>query len=305
MAYDNRFSGPGRGERWRGDDARRAEWRERETRWQGDESFGVGWGNQTAGFDPRDADDRNYFNADRGPRDWRSDLRSGGPGFAPDFAFAPDSRAEFGRPRNVGYLSSPRQGFGGGPRDPHYSEWRDRQIASFDRDYDEYRRENQSRFDSEFGAWRDRRGRQREALDRVTEHMEVVGSDGSHVGTVDCVRGDHIVLTKSDQAAGGVHHAIPCGWIEEVGDKVTLNLGAEDAKERWRTETRNRALFEREDSGTPRPAYAEPRLLRHLSRRALTASLLWPTRPGRSRSARAFLLTPPRNLSEGRLQGRT
>ena len=138
-------------------------------------------------------------------------------------------------------------------RDPHYSEWRDRQIASFDRDYDEYRRENQSRFDSEFGAWRDKRGQQRQALDRVNEHMEVVGSDGSHVGTVDKIRGDTIILTKSDQDAGGVHHAIPCGWIEEVGDKVTLNLSADDAKERWRTESRSRALFEREDSGSRGP----------------------------------------------------
>ena len=28
--------------------------------------------------------------------------------------------------------------------DPHYSEWRRRQIDALDRDYDEYRRENQS-----------------------------------------------------------------------------------------------------------------------------------------------------------------
>lgn len=254
MAYDNPFSGRGRGDRWRDEEARRAEWRERETRWQGDDRFGAGWGNQTAAFDPREADDRSRLNPDRGPRDWGSDLRSGGPGFAPDFAGAPYGRAEFGRSRNVGYLSTPsRQSFGGDTRDPHYSEWRERQIASFDRDYDDYRRENQSRFESEFGAWRDRRGRQRDSLDRVTEHMDVLGSDGQHVGAVDKVRGDAIILTKSDQAAGGVHHAIPCGWIEEVGDKVTLNLTAEDAKERWRTESRGRALFEREDSGSRGP----------------------------------------------------
>ena len=28
--------------------------------------------------------------------------------------------------------------------------------------------------------------------------MAVVGSDEEHVGTVDCIRGDDIVLTKSD-----------------------------------------------------------------------------------------------------------
>ena len=99
-------------------------------------------------------------------------------------------------------------------RDPHYAAWRNRQIDELDRDYDEYRRENQARFDSEFGAWRERRGQQRQAIGRVTEHMEVVGSDGSHVGTVDGTRGDSIILTRSDPSAGGIHHRIPCGWVE-------------------------------------------------------------------------------------------
>ncbi|MGQ0661193.1 DUF2171 domain-containing protein [Sphingosinicella sp.] len=246
MAYDNHLSGRGRGERWRDE--------EHEARWQGDDSFGAGWGNQTAEFHPADEEERRTFGHRRPRHDRRSDIGAGGPGFAPDFAGPLPGRAEFGRQRNVGYLSAPsRYGFAPGDRDPHYAEWRDRQIAALDRDYDEYRRENQSRFDREFGAWRDKRGRQREALERVTEHMEVLGSDGQHVGTVDKVRGDSVILTRNDAAAGGVHHSIPCGWIEEVGDKVTLNLGADDAKERWRTESRNRALFEREDSGSRGP----------------------------------------------------
>ena len=32
----------------------------------------------------------------------------------------------------------------------------------------------------------------------IREHMEVIGADGAHVGTVDCVKGDRIVLTKLD-----------------------------------------------------------------------------------------------------------
>jgi hypothetical protein len=132
-----------------------------------------------------------------------------------------------------------------GHHDPHYAEWRNRQLDQLDRDYDEYRRESQSRFDREFMAWRERRGEQRRAIGRVTEHMEVVGSDGSHIGTVDCTRGDNIVLTKSDPSSGGHHHSIPCGWVDKVDDKVRLNLGAEEAMERWRDEDRSRALFER------------------------------------------------------------
>src|SRR5690606_4574219 len=113
--------------------------------------------------------------------------------------------------------------------DPHYEEWRNRQLSELDRDYDEYRREHQSRFEQEFGTWRERRQGQRQSLGRVSEHMEVVGSDGKHVGTVDKVRGDRIILTKSDENAGGHHHSIPCGWIDRVEDKVTINKTAEEA----------------------------------------------------------------------------
>jgi hypothetical protein len=137
--------------------------------------------------------------------------------------------------------------------DPQYAEWRHRQMADFDRDYDEYRRENQSRFDREFSDWRQRRGEQRAAIGRVREHMEVTGSDGGHVGTVDCTRGDRIVLTKSDDASGGVHHMIPCAWIDSVEDKVALNIDADEARRRWQTEDSGRALFEREHRGQSGP----------------------------------------------------
>jgi hypothetical protein len=88
--------------------------------------------------------------------------------------------------------------------DRHYSEWRQRQISELDRDYDEYRREHQSKFEQEFGGWRQKRQTQRQHMGRVTEHMEVLGSDGQHIGTVDKVRGDRIILTKNDENAGGL-----------------------------------------------------------------------------------------------------
>jgi hypothetical protein len=143
----------------------------------------------------------------------------------------------------------------GGSRsfDPHYAEWRQRQMEELDRDYDEYRRENQSRFEQEFGGWRQKRQTQRQSLGSVTEHMEVVGQDGSHVGTVDKVAGDRIILTKSDETAGGHHHSVPCSWIERVDDKVVINRSAEDAMKAWRDEDRSRALFERPEQGSAGP----------------------------------------------------
>ena len=73
-------------------------------------------------------------------------------------------------------------------------------------------------------------------LGKVVEHMEVVGSDGKHVGTVDGVRGDTIVLTRSDPDSGGVHHGIPAIWIRQVEDKVILNLPALQAQAEWQSE---------------------------------------------------------------------
>lgn len=133
------------------------------------------------------------------------------------------------------------------PYDPRYHEWRSRQIDALDRDYDEFHREHQSQFEQEFGSWRERRRGQREALRKVDEHMEVVGSDGAHLGTVDKLRGDRIILTRSDPSAGGHHHSIPCGWIDKVEDRVILNKTAEQARRAWTDEETSRALFEREE----------------------------------------------------------
>ncbi len=64
----------------------------------------------------------------------------------------------------------------------------------------------------------------------IREHMEVIGADGVHVGTVDHVDGDRIKLTKKDSGEGshqGHHHYIATGLIAGVeGDKVRLSANA-------------------------------------------------------------------------------
>lgn len=262
MAHDDRYPDPRSRRRFWGDE--RTPWREDRPGWRGDPAFGAGWGNQTleSGERWRDDDNRPFADPARYGSGWPggydaaagSDIRYGGPGFDAGYGGQPVERLGFGPSEASGRNSrSAAREYAIAGRDPHYAEWRRQQIADLDRDYDEYRRENQSRFEREFGTWRARRGEQRSAVGRVTEHMEVIGSDGSHVGTVDKVRGDSIVLTRSDSGAGGVHHAIPCGWVETVGDKVNLNITAAEATDRWRTEGRSRALFERPDSGQDGP----------------------------------------------------
>ena len=70
-------------------------------------------------------------------------------------------------------------------------------------------------------------------IDQVREHMEVIGADGVHVGTVDKVEGGRIKLTKQDSGEGshkGHHHFIPGGLVAGVeGDKVRLSANGDVA----------------------------------------------------------------------------
>ena len=49
---------------------------------------------------------------------------------------------------------------------------------------------------------------------QIQEHMEVKGSDGKHVGTVDHMDNGRIKLTKSDPASGGQHHYLDLKLVE-------------------------------------------------------------------------------------------
>lgn len=80
------------------------------------------------------------------------------------------------------------------------------------------------------------------ARDDIKEHMEVIGADGVHLGTVDHVDGDRIKLTKADSGQGsheGHHHYVSLGLVAEVeGDRVRLSANADVA-----------VLFEEEEGG--------------------------------------------------------
>ena len=70
----------------------------------------------------------------------------------------------------------------------------------------------------------------------IQEHMEVLGSDGGHVGTVDHMEGaDRIKLTKTDAAAGGKHHFIPVDWVDHVDAHVHLRRPTKDVMAQWQS----------------------------------------------------------------------
>ena len=76
-------------------------------------------------------------------------------------------------------------------------------------------------------------------LSQIKEHMEVIGADGVHVGTVDHVDGDRIKLTKKDSGAdvegatgghAGHHHYVSTGLVADIeGDKVRLSATGANA----------------------------------------------------------------------------
>jgi hypothetical protein len=69
---------------------------------------------------------------------------------------------------------------------------------------------------------------------KIREHMEVIGSDGQPVGTVDKVEGNRIKLTKSDPAAQGQHHYIPLDSVSSIdGNSIRLSQTAQEAKRQW------------------------------------------------------------------------
>ena len=81
-------------------------------------------------------------------------------------------------------------------------------------------------------------------FENIREHMEVIGADGVHLGTVDRVEENRIKLIRANSGVGHEkpHHFIPKGLVAEVeGDKVRLTARGDVVAD----------LFEQEESGQP------------------------------------------------------
>ncbi|MGE5157244.1 MAG: DUF2171 domain-containing protein [Gemmatimonas sp.] len=70
-------------------------------------------------------------------------------------------------------------------------------------------------------------------VEEIKEHMEIVGNDGRHVGTVDHVENSELKLSKSD-TPDGMHHFLPLANVEYVDDRVHLNRSSIRAMAEWR-----------------------------------------------------------------------
>ena len=77
---------------------------------------------------------------------------------------------------------------------------------------------------------------------QIQEHAEIIGADGTHVGTVDKVDGDRIKLTRNDSpqtedGQGAKHHYISLGLVADIEDgKVRLSANGAEAVQFEETE---------------------------------------------------------------------
>ena len=81
-------------------------------------------------------------------------------------------------------------------------------------------------------------------IENIREHMEVIGADGVHLGTVDRVEGNRIKLIRADSGVAHHehHHYIPIGLVADVeGEQVRLTARGDVVAD----------LFEQEESGQP------------------------------------------------------
>lgn len=208
--------------------------------------------------------DEGYRRPYTGRQSGRSDYGSERGGYRPftgDYGRSSEFERESAFDRS-GYGSNwdrgqSQRGWGGaasasGLHDRDYSSWRSRQIDELDRDYDEFRRENSSRFETEFGTWRQTRETKKQLIQQLTEHMDVVGSDNEPVGKIDHIKSDRIILTKND-SPDGRHHVIGCSRFDRVEDgRLILDQPASQIQQSFDEQKRSRALFEDErpdDSG--------------------------------------------------------
>ena len=179
---------------------------------------------QGSGFGSQDYGQQQYGRQDRF-QDQDRDTGSNSYGrsqFGGRDSFGSSEQSRFGG-------QSQQSGYSRSPHDEHYSSWRQRQIEDLDRDYDEYRREHQSRFENEFSNFRTQRQTKRQLLGQIREHAEVVDESGERIGTVDKVRGDKVILTKNDPEANGVHRSFTCSLLDRIEDGKVYLTGKKDS----------------------------------------------------------------------------
>lgn len=68
---------------------------------------------------------------------------------------------------------------------------------------------------------------------RIVEHMDVIASDGTKIGTVDHLDGPDKIKLAKNTSPDGQHHYIPVSWIDHIDAHVHLKASSVEAKAGW------------------------------------------------------------------------
>jgi len=167
--------------------------------------------------------DRSGYGPSRGGGEWRSmsdrdrssfgdRSSSHGQGHAQSWGEANRGQSNWDRgtdDSSLGYssgMSGTLGGFGnqtsfGSGQDDHYRSWRDRQLAELDRDYDDYCREREQQFHSDFDSWRRSRSSRSPSATTNASGADLGAAANAGVGTT----------TSSVAGTGGTGSALGSG----------------------------------------------------------------------------------------------
>jgi hypothetical protein len=73
-------------------------------------------------------------------------------------------------------------------------------------------------------------------VSQIREHMEVLGSDGERVGTVDRLDGDDMIKLAHTDSPDGKHHYLAVDLVDRIDEQVHLSVTAEEAVAEWEDE---------------------------------------------------------------------
>ena len=137
-------------------------------------------------YDEDPGDERERWRDDDRERGWRSEGRDRG-GWRGNEPDSSDRNRRF--MLGEGDRHSGRSDWERAPRnfsshqDDHYRSWRDKQMQALDRDYEDYCREREQQFHSDFDAWRNERGNQEPLRTGMTQTSQT----GDPTGALDLI----------------------------------------------------------------------------------------------------------------------
>lgn len=73
----------------------------------------------------------------------------------------------------------------------------------------------------------------RQLLAKIREGMEVVDTDGTHIGTVARIEGGHLKIVRNDQEPRNAHQFVRPELIHSVDERVRLGLSWDELRRLW------------------------------------------------------------------------